>query len=79
MIWIVLCSIYAGPDPGINPNYRAAYYAETFDSEKNVEQYLLAHHSESCSVYEGKRIEFDLQMVKVQKEETQVTGVKLKP
>lgn len=69
--------IWAGIDPGINPMYESSYHGGVFDKKEDVENFLFNHHDQSCNVYQGNKVAFDLESVKVETEK--VTGVKLKP
>lgn len=74
-IFIVLCYIYAGIDPGININYKPAYEVNFFDTKDQAKDFLMKN--ETCHLYRAQELNFIVRKETILKKEEKISEIEI--
>jgi hypothetical protein len=75
IVYIVVCSLWAGIDPGIDLNYVPSYHVNYFENIKELTPYL--EKNPNCRLFKAEQLKYSLQSKTVLKEHQEIIGVEI--
>jgi hypothetical protein len=76
-LFILVCYIYAGIDPGMNPSYVPEYHVKITENRGEVAAYLL-QTTENCRLYRGEKMDYEILSATIPSTTKVLTGVEFK-
>jgi len=74
-IYLLVCTVYAGPDPGIMPGYVPTYHVVYATTIREMKETL--KKNPNCELYKARRMAYTLQSKTVTKEVQEITDVEI--